>query len=72
MVRRWLKRIGWVGLLVALVLVPAKLAQGPSHAYAAGEAGAVPFQGISPVMLVAVGVTAGTLAGAYLRRRRGV
>lgn len=55
--------------MLALVLVPAQLAQGPSQAWGATEGAAVPFQSVSPVALVVIGVTLATLAGAYLRHR---
>ena len=69
MVRRWIKRGLLSGLLVAVVLVPTQLVQGPTKVQAAEEAGqVVPFSAWSPA--AGVVVTLGILTLIYAWRRR--
>ena len=71
MVRRWIKRGLLGGLLVAMVLLPTQLAQGPTKVQAAEEvsqSAVVPFRAWSPVAGV-VGIL-GALTLIYSWRRR--
>lgn len=61
MLRRWIKRTLLAGLLVAMALIPAQLAQGPTQAQAAEAqhpGAATPFHAFTPtsgiVLLLAV------------------
>ena len=56
MLLRWFKRACWSLLLLALILIPARLANGPTSAQAARDFSAapvIPFQSLTPVTLTA-------------------
>jgi hypothetical protein len=72
MVRRWVKRVVFAGVLVVLVLVPAQLAQGPSNPQGIplpGGPSSAPFQGWSPTLVVVGVLGALTLLAAWRRHR---